>query len=153
MYRLRCKKELWSLFLVGVLAFAVSSCGLSISPPTGFDTPAIKEAQDLVEAKGYMDALRIQATKLRATNVMSINGYADYLRVDDSMTRLWNQYIEFVRADSADTADAAATFNAILGFLDELEIIILKWAPIILAPNGTWTGGLDTQKPAALGGK
>jgi len=141
------RKGLKSATILMVLAmFMLPGCA-ALKPPPGFETEGVKEAQNLVIAARYFDALIGQATRLRANRIMSKDDYVKYVQLDNQAVKGWNEYIELVKAGSGETPDAQAKFAATLAFLDQLEKIILAVTEIILTPSGE-----KLSRPAVMKG-
>ena len=118
-----------------LLAVILSSCaGKQI--PEAYRTPEIEKAVQTKEIANYLDGLRGQYTRLRAAGTLTAENFRKAVVSDTQATKLWNEYVELVRAGN----DTQAHWMAINSLITTLEFIILEVAK-----------ELATPKPPALG--
>ena len=127
------KIGVWCLAIIAVVVLAACA-GKQI--PEAYRTPEIEKAVQTKEIANYLDGLQHQYTGLRQSGILTADNFRRAVVADTQATKLWNEYVELVRAGE----DTQAHWVAINSLITTLEFIILEVAK-----------ELATPKPPALG--
>ena len=113
------KIGVWCLAIIAAVVLAACA-GKQI--PEAYRTPEIEKAVQTKEIANYLDALRGQYLKLRQAGTLDRADFRRAVVSDTQATKLWNEYVELVRAGK----DTQAHWVAISSFISTLEAVILE---------------------------
>lgn len=130
---MRTQKAIY-LLLSLVLILGFTACA-SKNLPAGYE--ALKTETSLVEGSKYIGALRDQYVAARQRGQLNPEQFAKAVKADQSLTAIWNKYIEATRAKN----DDAALWSEVIRATALLENLLMAWIP----------GYTPSARPAVLG--